>query len=468
LNVGSGVKSLKLGLIPSGFHATHLATHALLHWTNPFRFKDRGWIKGGEIDWDHPMVRQAVEQGHLRIGISPSELNIVAEGFAGGTWASKVPLIGPWSQLMAHLLFEDYIPKLKLATYENAMAGYRGQSGSPIGLFRRKSETGRALESGKLTDAQVSARIGDSVNNAFGELNQAFLGKDGRDPRVQRFLRLVFLAPDFGEARVRFVGKAAHRFGDEERLAFATLALTAYVGARVANQMTHGDPEWGLKNALRVKVGDKFWSFRSVAGDLIHFLTEPRQFMYVRTGPATVQRGWDIVASRDIYTGRKLTLKDQAIRAAETMLPIQLSGLTREDKTFWDSVWQSLGAASERESAEQDMKKLAAEWRQKNGFAPTEEFVPTDEPNYQKLRSLLRAGAMGRAGAMLKALRKTKSDEQIEKAISVYVDHPFTGSAEHEAAFMATLTPEQQRLYYQARQEQLRIRDEFYKLLGSM
>ncbi len=457
LKVGSEVKALKFGTLPSPFHVIHVGSHALLHWTNPFSFKGRSWIEAdtGAINWDHPLVREAVEKGHLRIGISPGELSIVAEGLGSGSWARKVPIVGEWGHAYTRWTFQDYIPKLKLATYENALNRARWAQAN-LGLFKG------------LSDEQLIARAGDAVNNAYGELNHAFIGKAGRDPRLQRFLRFAFLAPDFGEARLRFAGKFFTRYGHEEHLAFATLAMTAYIAARISNQVSHGDAEWSWRNALRVKVGDKWWSMRSVMGDIIHAVSNPRQFLYVRLNPATTQRAWDAFAGRDVNTGRKLSWKDGVERAAQTVVPIQFGGLTREDQTFMDGFAQSFGFSPQRDTPEQDIKKLAADWRSKNGLGSPEEFVPNDSPSYQRLRSLIRVGADHRAAEMIGELRKTHSDKQIEKAMSAYLHHPFTGSKEHEAVFMSTLTPEQQRLYYQAREEEIRTRDQFYKLLSPM
>src|SRR5207247_2649398 len=128
-----------------------------------------------------------------------------------------VPLIGPLSRAYSEWLFTDYIPRLKLATFENAL------------------ERNRKAYAGKLAEDEIAARAGDAVNNAYGELNRLFLGKVGRDPRFQRLLQGALLAPDFGEARLRFVGKAFTRYGHEERLALATMFTTLYVGARLAN-----------------------------------------------------------------------------------------------------------------------------------------------------------------------------------------------------------------------------------------
>ncbi len=463
LDIGSEVKALKFGTFPSLFHQIHIGSHAAFHWTDPFFLRKRGWIEQntGQINWDHPFVRQAIEQGHLKIAPNPSELNAFAEGIGTSKFVQKVMNlipglpVGEWSHAYTNWLFTEYIPKLKLATYENALA--RAQfAQSKMKLFKG------------VTPEELASRTGDSVNNAYGELNQLFLGKNGRDPRLQRALRLSFLAPDFGEARLRFAEKAFTKLGHEERLAMATMAFTLYTTARIANFLGHGDPEWDFKNAFRVKAGQHWWSMRSVVGDVVHALTKFPQFLYVRLNPATTQRLWDLLAARDVNTGRKLTWQDQLERAVEAPLPIQSSGLTREDQKAWEGLSSSMGVSAQRDTPEMDIRKLAANWRAKNNLASDAEFIPGDGPSYQKLRNALRIGADRRASSLLKELQKTHSDKAIERAMSMYLDHPFTGSREHEDQFVATLTKPQVDLYIQARAEQRRVLNAFYALYGNL
>jgi len=462
LSIGAEVKGLKLGAVPSGFHLIHVGTHGLLHWTNPFKFSGREWMSEGAINWEHPFTRYAVEKGHLKIGVDPHELSIFAEGLGASPLARTVgnflrvgPLkFGDIAHGLSSLLFETYIPKLKLATFENAFQRAEWAQ-RKLGLFKG------------LNRDQIAARTGDAVNNAYGEMNHLFLGKAGRHPGFQRALRLAFLAPDFGEGRLRFAGKALTRYGHEERFALMTLAAVGYFGARLANYLGHGDPEWDFKNALRVKAGDKWYSMRSVAGDIIHALTAPRQFTYVRLNPATSQRVCDLAAVRDVNTGRDLTWGDQLKRATQTVLPIQFSGLMREDQTFLEGFGTSMaGVTAANDWAEQDVRSLALDWNNANGHPPPAEFVPNDTPTYNKLRLALRLGRTSLAKDLLNDLRKTRSDKQIEHFVGEYVEHPFTGSNERENQFIGTLSITQQRLYVKARQERIKDITEFYRLLA--
>jgi hypothetical protein len=456
LKIGGEIKGLKLGALPSTFHQVHVGAHAAFHWTDPFMLRERAWHTAERgIDWDHPFVKDAIEKGHLKLASSPHDLSLFAEGIGASKWTRHIPGIGKWSETYTRWLFEDYIPKLKLATYENALA--RAQKAQASGMFKG------------LGPDELAARTGDAVNNAYGELNHLFLGKHGRDPRFQRVLRFAFLAPDFGEARLRFAEKAFTRYGHEERLAFATMALTLYFGARIANYLSHGDPEIEAnpRNWFRVKAGQHWWSMRSVAGDIAHAIDRPSQFLYVRLNPITVQRGWDFLVQRDVNTGRKLGIGDMAERVAEAPLPLPLSSLARDDQRAWESFAGSMGLTAVRDTPEQDMKRLAAQWLTAHGHPQEAEYVPTDEPTYQRLRTMLRVGNAAKAASMLEGLRASRSDKQIEKAMALYIDHPFTGSLEHEKMFQHGLTPPQRKLYLAARKEQLETLRGFYRLVAA-
>lgn len=445
LAAGAEVKGLKLGGIPSPFHQMHVGSHALFHWTNPFNAK--------AIDWSAPETRFALEQGHLKLAPDSGEVNAVAEGIGSSKLAQKIPIIGTWGKTYTHYLFADLIPRLKLKTFENAYARAQWMKNN-LGAFKG------------LTDEEIAARTGDSVNNAYGELNHLFLGKLGRNPTVQRGLRLAFLAPDFGEARLRFVEKAATRFGHEERIAMATMFTTLYVGARIANYLSHGNAEMDPERAFQVKAGKHWWTMRSVLGDLVHAIEKPGQFTYVRLSPLYSRTASDFLIGRDPKSGRKLTGTEKIERIAQQALPIPLGGLTREDQKLWESFVQSMGVSAIRDTPVMDVQRMASKWKQSKGMDPGPEFIPTDEPSYYKLRMALNLGNKDHAATVLEGLRKTKSDRQIAQSMDSYVHHPFTGSNQNEYEFLKSLKPDERTLYQRARQEQTATLHDFYDLLA--
>lgn len=380
LRLSTEVKGFKLGLL-SFFHQVHVGTHALWHWTLPFDFADPNYFtRDGKINWDAPAVRYAVEKGHLKLAANPEELSVFAEGILSPGLVHKIPVFGPWSRAYAEFVFGDLIPKLKLKTFANAMPRNQRWYG------------------GKLSPDEIAARVGDSVNNAYGELNHLFLGKAGRDPRFQRLLRGIFLAPDFGEARLRFVEKAFTKTGNEERLALGTMFLTLYFGARIANWLSHGDPESNdMKRAFQVKVGDKWYSMRSVVGDLDHAITDSGRFFYVRLNPLYSRTAADWLLGRDPGTGRKLSAWEKFVtRPRDQLVPIQFQGLTRDDQSLWDSFITSAGLSSQRVSVQQDVSEKARNWM-KHSTDPKarEEFERREQEVfpvslYRKLRLAMR------------------------------------------------------------------------------
>lgn len=453
LAVGSTAKTFKLGLLPSTFHIVHVGTHAAFHWTNPFKWSP--------IDFESPATRFAIEKGHLKLAPSPAELSVFEEGITGPL-LKKIPLYGRFISAFSDFMFHQYIPRLKLNTFENAMARAR----SPL------SATGRGLRAGRLTENDLAARIGDASNSAFGELNQMFLGKAGRDPQLQRMLRLVFLAPDFGEARLRFASKFFSRYGDEERLAIATMLGTLYFGARLGNWLTHGNAEADdNRHMFEVKVKDSkgkyHWvGMRSVVGDLAHAVENPGQFTYVRLSPAYSRPVTDFLFGRDERTGAKLSFEKKFQRIAQAWQPIGLGGLNERDRTLLESLGTSMGFANRRDMRVNDVARKAHEWREKQGLMPIVEIIPTDEPSYLKLRTALNIGKYKDARKILDDLLKTRTTSQVEKAMTQYLEHPYTGSQDLEKAWASTFTKKDAELYLQAQKEKEDTLLDFYKLIG--
>jgi hypothetical protein len=450
LRASTEVKGFKLGLL-SAFHQVHVSSHALFHWTLPFNFKDARFFDAeGKINWDSPDVRHAVEKGHLKIAPDPHEIAAASEGLMSGGLVHKLPIVGPWSRAYSEFTFGEWIPKLKLKTFANAL------------------ERNRRWYGNKLTEDQIAARVGDSVNNAFGELNNLFLGKFGRDPRFQRLLRGIFLAPDFGEARLRFVEKAATRFGGEERLALATMFLTLYTGARVANWLSHGDPEIDPKHAFEVKVGNHWWSMRSVLGDLDRAITDSGRFFYVRLNPLYSRTAADWLFGRDV-NGRKLSATEKFItRPLNQLVPIQMQALTRDDQKMWESFVTAMGVSARSDSPQQDIRALARKWALGNADPKIkaaaekreqEVFPPSD---YTKLRFALSHDDQAAAQKALNELLKTRSWGQVSRAMNPNL--PFSGSRQHERKFLDSLSASQRQLYDRAIQDRKDMYERFRNL----
>ena len=334
LNVSAQYKGFKLSAVPSPFHQVHVGLHALAHGNFAGVFKSmfsRMDSNAIDIDWHSPSVQFAIEKGHLKLAPEAHELHLFDENFiAKGMLAhSKINPLGHISKIYGEYIFTRYIPHLKLTTFELVNA-------------RNLKWYAKELAAGKVTRDQLAARAGDTVNNAFGELNRKWLGAHGRDPRFQRLLQGLFLAPDFGEARIGFIAKAFTKYGKEERHALIAMAGTLYISARVANLISTGDPQWSPKHFFEVKMGDKWVGVRSVVGDVGHLVSDWRRFLYHRLsvygrGILEFGSGVDMGGHARTFTEK---LKDIGI---ESGLPLPASGLTEPDRNLFDTVLQGVG-----------------------------------------------------------------------------------------------------------------------------
>lgn len=437
LQASTEVKGFKLGLL-SAFHVVHVGTHAMWHWTNPFKALQLG----KDIEWDSPRVQFAIQKGHLKLAPDPAELKVLSEGLMSGGLIHKIPLIGPVSRVWSEWTFGDFIPKLKIATFENAMK-------------RNMDHYAKDIQAGNITPEQVASRVGDSVNNAFGELNHLFLGKFGRDPRFQRLLRGIFLAPDFGEARLRFVEKAFTKYGFEERLALLTMFTTMYVGARVANWVSHGDPEMDWKKAFSVKAGEHWYSMRSVIGDLDRAAADFGRFMYVRLNPLYSRTAADFLFGRDI-SGRKLTTGEKFGNIAKQLVPIQLGGLTRDDQKLWESFVTAMGVSTQRDRPEQDVHRFVSDWMKNNPDPKIQEKFARRESEtfarskYFPLRYALENEDYEKAKKEFSELSKTHNTAQITKAMQPEMKAVGGLNVGEFNRFLKSLNPEQRKLYDQS------------------
>ncbi len=456
LRAGSEVKAAKLAAFPSLFHQVHVGSHALWHWTNPFKTE--------AINWEDPNTRFAVEKGHLKLAADPTDITNLSEDIFGQGLVHKIPGIGPISKAYSEYLFGEYIPQIKLKTFNNAYA-------------RNLKFYAKDIASGKVTPEQVASRIGDSMNNAFGELNHLFLGKYGRAPEFKRILRGIFLAPDFGEARLRFTEKAFTKFGHEERLAFATMFVTMYVAARIGNMLSHGDPEWDPKNMFSVKVGKHWYSMRSVAGDLLHAMTNAGQFMYVRLNPLYSRTISDMLFQRDA-SGRKLSWEEMLVkRPLEQLIPINLSNLTRQDQTLWESFVTSMGLQSRHNVPQFEMSQAVRHYMKQSDDPKLkamadrldmELFAPSD---YKGLRTALKNGDLDTARKEYNSLitEKQKKQKDIDKTISplnAKMQEKAYGplSEEEWLKFKNKMTPSQLQLLKDANAERRQIYDNYRRM----
>jgi hypothetical protein len=317
LRFGSESKALKV--VGSLFHQAHVGTHAIWHGISPF--------SPAELNLDDPLTNLLSRRGLQLAG--DADLAGFEEGLASGSQtvagklSGKIPIVGPRIQQYGDYLFKSYIPRLKAALGKEVFV--RNKARYP-----------------ELGDDEIAVLTARQVEAAFGEINKRFRG---RNSTFQDVLRLSLFAPDFLEARGRFVAQALRPYGREQQLALLRGAAIMYVGARALNQLSDGDAHWEPELAFAVKVGDKTYGLRSIQGDIIHLGTDPRSFVYHRLHQTYVRPFLEWLTGRDAY-GRPRTnaeqVRDFAVQGAA---PINVQGMLEHSagRTLLDSLLQSVG-----------------------------------------------------------------------------------------------------------------------------
>jgi hypothetical protein len=431
LGVSSTIKQTMLDL--SLFHQTQIGVHAAEH---------RTWGPIKEIDFKNPDVRGLIRGGAVVGETSGREL--FSEGLSGSSLTKHIPWVGERIQNYQDYLFGDFIPRIKVA----------------MGLHALERNAKKFPD---LSKEQLYQMTADQMNAAFGELNYEMLG---RSKTTQDVLRLTLLAPDFLEARTRFVGQAGTKYGAEQRNALILGAVSMYFFARIANKIL--DDEWHLepKNAFNIVHNGKSYGLRTVQGDLIHLATEPGQFVNHRLNPVFAKPALEFATGRD-YFGRKRSASDKLKDLALTPVPISLRGIySGQEQSLLESFFNSAGIVTKRDSPSSDMANLADEWKKANKVSPEPgEFIyDADKDPYRSIRL---AAERGDIAAMRSEVEKAKAagltTEKIRQHFRLSSAHNFAGSAANEKKFVESLTADQKKIYRDAREERKRIRENVIK-----
>lgn len=418
------LKQSKLSL--SGFHFTQEAAHGAAHRVNP--------LAPIKIDFAQPDQAALTDHG-LQIS-DYRAYSAFAEGLSGaGGLYEKIPGIGKWLTHYNEYLFQEYIPRLKMTMALDAL------------------DRNRARYSKTLSDDQILDLTARQANAAFGEQNYAMLG---RNPTFQDFLRLAFLAPDFLEARARFMGQALTVYGKEQRIALALQAATLYAGARLLNTAISGDPHWDIKDAFEIFAGKRRFGIRTVVEDAMHAVRDPAQFLAARLS-STVRIAQEFATGRD-WRGIKRTSLEQFADIARWLVPITVD--QPAIRTRADSLLASAGVTVRSATAQQKVYELLRNFREKNNLlAPADKAGSITPSEYGPLRNALLAGNEKDArDAYLALLRpggavKAKTPQQVRDHFSKAVTAPFSGSNAVEARFRASLDSKGRQAYMEARRE---------------
>jgi hypothetical protein len=438
---GALMKQTRLSL--AAFHLDQEGLHGLFHRVNPANLD--------HIDFNDPTQYRLIRNGLLVSDYSAMEL--FAEGLRGGGLVSKIPGLGPLQNNFNEFLFKDYIPRLKMTmalhAYDRNVARYPNLPADAI--------------------AEMTARQG---NAAFGELNHKLLG---RSPTVQDTLRLLLLAPDFLEARAKFVGQALKPYGQEQRSALLLGAAVMYAGARALNQWLDNNPHWDKPFA--VIYNGREYHLRTVMGDAVEAFTDPQRFFYNRFSP-WLKTIFTVGTQRD-YRGIKLTRWEQLKDTLSWFVPIPV-GQGNEANTVKQWVQQtpqrtlaSFGVSSKQaETPIDQVYKSALRWKE----------TLTDPKIQQEVkRAQQETYAQGDYARLNRSLLNTDKEQAVTEIVSLMKDKgktpidlakyydglpssPFTGSVQLDYRWHRVMTPPEQSQYNKAIQQRLAMARLFFQL----
>jgi len=365
----------------SAFHELTEDIHAASHLINPFNVPP--------LDIHDATTAKLLEHGAYFLDTAGRQ--DFGEGLAGGGLVNKIPGIGPLMQAYQEHLFQEKIPAIKQAMMKRALANNMKTYGDSY------------------TEDQILALTAREGNAAFGGLNLKMMG---RNPTVQDAFRLMALAPDFFEARARFVGQALKAGGREQAYALIRQTLGTYVPLRVINaSLNNGDPKWDKPFGL--VVNGRTYQARLVAGDIERFLDAPDAFMRGRENPVTTRTFMEAATGRD-ELGRRTTLTDQATDLFKHIAPIPAQRMLNQGQsTLWDATMQAVGV----NSATYRTPGLTEAYKLYYQRSPAQEKSPSGKA----IQDIKRQAAMGSRtlGTVISDYQRKGivTDDQVDKAL---------------------------------------------------
>lgn len=327
LKAGAFIKGT---ILVGPFHLFHVAEHAVFHGVNPFN--------APEIDFEkNPVLKDGVYHGLMLY--NHNAMKEFAEGIAtGGLWQHIPTKAGAaFGQRMTQFqewLFQGYIPRLKAAMFLQA-------------VDRAKKWYAKDLESGKLTKDQMLENAANQANAAFGEMNYKYMG---RNPTLQDMYRIIGLAPDFLEARMRFSGQALKPYGKEQQIALLKSIVIMGTIAQIANILIGDEHKPNWDKPFSIIAGKREYTPRSVVGDMMHLVSDWRNFLYNRVNPLYGKPVIELLSGKDRY-GRYIDAEDWVKNTFKSWVPIPAQGIFRDEtesalKSMTNTILQSVGMSN--------------------------------------------------------------------------------------------------------------------------
>jgi len=369
-------------------------------------------------------------------------------------------------------------------------------------------------------DWGVLARdVARDTNTFFGSL-----GRQGwiKSETFQDLSRLAFLAPQWVESLLRkeigaygrlgayALSKAGLEVGRTKaglpafgmlgkgmgRGLAAMFAITQIVNLISRGKPTWQNPEKGHMWDAWVQVGDHgVWiSPLSIFNELLHdvlrySVSKPKvhdaiqQIGQNKLGPYS--RAIVVLASSRTPTGQLITTTPRVYgEAAKQLFPVPIGasqvlraavhplvpGLVSAPPPgqVARQAFSTLGVKAEpAQSPQQELYSMAQDFLAKSGMKKETGFqeVPTVEASFTRLRQAIGQNDMAGFEWNLKHLMKNRNVGDVIDGMKRWVDRPITGNRNADDQFLTTLTPEQFKVYSQAREDKWKTYIDFYRML---
>lgn len=332
-----GKQTLLIGL----FHPVQLGTHLLEHAAvgstngttssrifralNPFSTEKF-------VDLSQTHQQQLVIHG-LKLRDFDAE-SLMDEGVMSRGFVTGLPFTGKLWGAVHDTMFQKMIPNMKMAlaqdVLERNMRRYHDkwmqEELNKAGIS--SANPGSNANAQLFQQASVAAQdriyrlTAEQTNAAFGGLDWS---KMPVNKTAQDVLRLCVLAPDFLLARMQFVGDAFRPGGAESRKALGVGFAIQYLSARMFNAaMNDGDAKWDIHDWNKFIIGHHEVSLRTVQGDLVDSIMDPRRFWEHRINPMT-RPAIEAYTGRDVF-GHPVNAGQKLLDAAKNFVPMPLQG----------------------------------------------------------------------------------------------------------------------------------------------
>lgn len=424
-----------------------------------------GWrinpLKVEKINPDDPKFQDATKHG-LGLAGDNEAMSHFIEGF-GGQWNvwHTIPPLGRLVDTYTGWLFHEYIPALKLKTYNNVLE-------RNLALYKPE------LDSGKMTPDDVKYVTAQLVNARYGHLNRVDIG---RDPTIQHFLRIALLAPDFLESNARNYALAAKgvtsKSGREATIGFLVTAAFIAAIAKTINTVVDDKHDPHFEEPFGVVHNGKVFTMRNEAEDLYRALFQTRSYVSGRLSPG-VSTAMEALSGRN-YRGEKLSGSDIARDIATKWIPITLRAIPQVARTIdpnktisaWDQFLSSQGIQVARRSPINEGYKLAGEFEKAQGKKEDTGTYPVSP--YLALRYAIEDNDPEKAQSELVKLAESTGNppEKIYEGFKRSLLRLWTGSKESEQAFKKSLKGEDLDLFKNAETARSKVWTDFNKVYNS-